>query len=166
MARTIDPTVQALLDTPLDGTEIVVVLEVFWTSRTGTEIQTFPPPSGATERRWYADRSIPGFPEVKSNILSLGSVDAAVQVTQGGQSKSVAVELDDTDDGELKELFDTNDLHKIPVRVWFYVMGTDFATKKFPIFLGQINTPVVWDEGKRTFSFNVVNRRRGSRVLG
>jgi len=165
MSRTIDPTVQALLDTPEDGTEIVVVLEVFWTKRTDTAIQPFPPPADATERIWYADRPIPNYPEIKSNILELGNVDAAVQVSQGGQSKSLAVTLDDTNpDGELKQLFDTNDVHKTPVRVWFYVMGTDFATKKFPIFLGQINTPVVWDEGKRTFSFSIVNRIEDAEV--
>lgn len=163
MARTIDSTVQALLDAPLAGTEIVVVLEVFWTNRSDTSIQTFPPPSSAVERIWYADRTIPNYPEVKSKILDLGNVDAAVQVTQGGQSKSVAVTLDDTD-GELKELFDNNDMHKTPVRVWFYVMGTDFATKKFPVFLGQINTPVVWDEGKRTLAFSIVNRIEDAEV--
>ena len=156
MARTIDSTVQTLLETNL-GQEIIVVLEIFWANRTDISIQTFPPPAGSTTRIWYADREIDGAPEVESKILSLGEIDAAVQVSQGGQSKSVPVTLDDTD-GTIKALFDTNDLHKKPVRVWFYVKGTDFATKKFPIFLGQINSPVRWSEGRRQFSFDIVNR--------
>jgi hypothetical protein len=49
-------------------------------------------------------------------------------------------------------------MHKKPVRVWFHVVGADFATKKFPIFLGQINTPVRWLEGDRSFEFEIVNR--------
>jgi hypothetical protein len=156
MARDIDPAVQTLLETQL-GQEIIVVLEIFWTERQDVSIQTFPPPAGATERKWYADREIAGAPEVKSNILQMSDVDAAVQVSKGGQSKSVRVILDDTD-GEMKAIFDVNDMHKKPCRVWFYVNGTDFATEKFPIFLGQINTPVRWSEGDRTFEFEVVNR--------
>ena len=154
--RTIDSTVQTLLETQL-GQEIVVVLEIFWTERQDISIQTFPPPAGSTTRIWYADRAIDGFPEVRSNIIALGEIDASVIVSQGGQAASVPVTLDDTD-GEVKRLFDTNDLHKKPVRVWFWVEGTDFATKAFPIFLGQINSPVVWKEGDREFSFEIVNR--------
>ena len=90
MARTIDPTVQTLLEAQLAGTEIVVVLEIFWTDRSDLSVQTFPAPAEATERVWYADRAIAGFPEVKSNILEFSSVDAAVQVTRGGQSKSAS----------------------------------------------------------------------------
>ncbi len=156
MARTIDSAVQTLLETNY-GQEIIVVLEIFWTNRQDVSIQTFPPPAGATERMWYADREIAGAPEVKSNILEISEVDAAVQVSQGGQSKSVKVKLDDTD-GSMKAIFDVNDMHKKPVRVWFHVVGTDFATKKFPIFLGQINTPVRWSEGERSFEFEIVNR--------
>ena len=156
MSRTIDPTVQALLDTSL-GQEIIVVLEIFWTDRSDVSIQTFPPPTTQAERFFYADRPIDGHPEVRSSILSLSNVDAAVQVSQGGQSKSVSVELDDSD-GELKTIFDGRDIHKAPCRVWFYVAGTDFDTEKFPIFLGQINSPVEWSEGERKFSFQIINR--------
>lgn len=163
MAREIDPAVQALLEATLAGTEIIVVLEIFWTDRSDLSIQTFPAPASATPRTWYADRDIAGAPEVVSNILTFSSVDAAVQVSQGGQSKSVKATLDDTD-GTVKAIYNENDIHKTPVRVWFWVEGTDFATKKFPIFLGQINTPIVWNEGKRTFDFQIVNRIEDAEV--
>lgn len=150
MARTIDSAVQTLLESE-HGQQIVVVLEVFWSDQQDVSIQ------GPSERIWYADRPIPSAPYVKSSILSLSPVDATVQISQGGQTKSINVTLDDTD-GDVKEIFDVRDIHKTPVRVWFFVEGTDFETKKFPIFLGQINTPVTWDEGERTFTFSVVNR--------
>lgn len=164
MARTIDPAVQTLLEATLAGTEVVVVLEIFWSDRSDLSIQTFPAPAGATERIWYSDRPIAGVPEVKSNILEFSAVDAAVQVTRGGQSKSVRAKIDDTDGGEVKAIYDANDMHKTPVRVWFWVEGTDFATKKFPIFLGHMNTPIIWDEGERTFEFQIVNRIEDSEV--
>ncbi len=141
MARTIPANVQALLETDT-GQEVIVVLEVFWTR--------------GTTSTFYADREIAAAPHVKSTILELGQVDAAVQVSHGGQSKSVNVVLDDTS-GDIKAIFDVNDIHKAPCRVWFYVDGTAFSDK-FSIFLGQINSPIQWDEGERKFSFQIINR--------
>ena len=141
--RTIPAATQTLLENDY-GEEIIVVLEIFWNR-------------GSNEKIWYADREISGAPEVKSSILEVPGVDAAVQVSRGGQSQSVRIRLDDTD-GSIKAIYDTTDIHKVPVRVWGYVNGSTFSTDKFKIFLGQINSPVVWSEGRRTLSFNVVNR--------
>ena len=149
MARTIPAATRTLLDTQL-GQEYVLVLEVAW----GRDLNN---------TAFYADRAIPGAPQVKSSVITMGRVDAAVQVSQGGQSKSVNVVLSDTD-GAIKTAFDSNDTHKTPVRIWFYMMGTDFDTDKFPVFLGQMNSPIEWDEGNRTFSFGVVNRIEGVEV--
>jgi len=143
MARDVPANVQTLLETDT-GQEIIVILEVFWSGSNSSS--TF-----------YADREIAGHPEVKSSILSLSNVDAAVQISQGGQSKSVSATIDDTD-GEIKEVFDSNDIHKAPCQVWFYVNGTDFDTDKFSIFLGQINSPIKWSEGERTFEIQIINR--------
>lgn len=159
MARVIPSDVQALLDNPNGEEEIIIVLEIFWNRQ---EAAGTPLPANSRSL-FYADRKISGAPYVNSSILSLPPVDAAVQIAQGGQSKSLSVLMDDTgikgdDPGAIKRIFDVSDPHKAPVRVWFYVLGTDFETKKFPIFLGQINSPVEWLEGQRTFSFNIVNR--------
>lgn len=150
MARTIPAAVQTRLDNNL-GEEIVVVLEIFWAERADTTV------TGPGNRVWYADRDIPGVSYVKPKILNTGIVDAVVQILQGGQSKNVPIKLDDTE-GDIKAVYNVTDIQKAPVRVWFYVMGTDFETEKFPIFLGQINSPVVWDEGERILDFQVVNR--------
>lgn len=147
--RTIDSTVQAILDQDLE-TEVVRVIEVFWSRDTSQ--------SG----EFYADKEVDG-EQVSARILNASEIDAAVQVTSGGQARSVNILLDDSD-GELKARFDSNPMHKTPVRVWLWVKGTDFATKKFPIFLGQINSPVVWSDGARTLSLSVVNRIEDVRI--
>jgi hypothetical protein len=132
-----------LLDQDGGEIELITVLEVFW--------------SRSTESVFYSGKSITNEPQVRSTILNSGQLDAAVQVSMGGQSRSVPVVLDDTD-GKLKTYYDTQDLQKVPVKVWIYLNGTDFATEKFSAFLGQINSPIVWKEGLRQLEFNIVNR--------
>ncbi|MHC4324352.1 MAG: hypothetical protein ACYSUX_08775 [Planctomycetota bacterium] len=148
MARTITALAQTALDTQL-GTEVIVVLEIFWASTDGTA-------TGPSS--FYADRAIDGG-KVKGSILSMANFDEAVQVTGGGQAASFNVVLDDTD-GSLKAIFDANDIHKAPVKVWLFPSdgNTTFAADKIPVFLGQINSPVEWSEGQRTLSLSVVNR--------
>lgn len=139
--RTIPAATQTVLNQDLGG-EIILVLEVMW----GRD----------TPSQFYADRAIAGT-GVQGKILSMTPFEEAVQISGGGQSQQINVTLDDTD-GAIKQIFNTQDVHKVPVRVWFYASGTSFAADKFSIFLGQINSPVVWSEGDRTFSFAIVNR--------
>lgn len=123
------------------GTEPVIIVEVLW--------------GGDIASEFYADKSIPEF-NVTGRILSLSGLDDAVQVSGGAQSQQINITLSDHD-GRLKSIFDANDVHKKQVRVWQWFTGLTFA-EKFLVFAGQINSPVVWDEGVRTFSFVVVNR--------
>ena len=146
MARTITATTQTALETDL-GTEVNVVLEIFWNSTDGT---------ATGPSKFYADTEIPS-ESVSANIITMGDFNEAVQVSGGGQAASFPVVLDTTD-GAVKTLFDENDIHKAPVKVWLYVNGTDFDVDKVAIFQGQINSPVVWSESDRTLSFTVVNR--------
>ena len=146
MVRTITAATQTKLETDL-GTEVIVVLEVFWASVDGTA-------TGPSE--YYADREIESG-TVKGSIINMSSFDEAVQVTGGGQAASFNVVFDSTD-GLIKTIFDQNDVHKAPAKVWLYINGTDFETDKVAIFQGQINSPVVWKEGPRTFEMSVVNR--------
>lgn len=146
MTRDITAAAQSALETDL-GTEIITVIEIFWASTDGTA-------TGPSS--FYADREIESG-RVKGAVVQMSEIDEIVQVTGGGQAASFNVELDDTD-GALKTIFDANDIHKVPVRVWLYVNGTDFDVDKVPIFQGQINSPVVWSEGQRILSFSVVNR--------
>lgn len=138
--RSIPAAALAKLATDL-GTEPVIVLEVNW--------------GGGTPAGYYADKRISN--RVVGKILELSGLDEAIQVSGGGQSQQLSVVLDDTD-GAIKEIFDTNDVHKKPVKVWQWFEGLDFATEKFLLFKGQINSPVIWNERERTFSFAILNR--------
>jgi len=144
--RTITSAMQTALDQQY-GAEVIVVLEIFWASTDGTA-------TGPSS--FYADREIEDG-RVKGSIVQMSSFEEAVQVTGGGQAAEFNVVLDDTD-GSLKAIFDANDIHKAPVKVWLYETGTSFSVDKTPVFLGQINSPVEWSEGQRTLSLKVVNR--------
>lgn len=141
--REIAPAVQNLLDANT-GTELILVIEVFWSGDI----------NGVSQK--YADREIAGT-DVKGSILNVPPINEAVQLLQGGVSRSLNIVLDDTD-GTIKPLYDSYDTHKIPVQVTLYADTTDFDTERVDLFLGQMNSPIEWDEGERTFSFAVVNR--------
>ena len=134
---------QNLLSTD-KGTEIIIVIEVFWGGDK----------NGPSEL--YADREINGT-TVKGNLLIVPPINEAVQVSQGGLARSLNIVMDDTD-GTVKENFDKYDTHKIPVNVTLFVERTDFFNERVQLFLGQMNSPIEWDEGERTFSFSIVNR--------
>jgi len=123
------------------GTEPVIIIEVLW--------------GGDFASEFYADKALPQF-NVTGRIMQLSGLDDAVQVSGGAQSQQINVTLSDHD-GRLKSIFDVQDVHKKQVRVWQWFEGLTFA-EKFLVFGGQINSPVIWDEGVRTFSFAVVNR--------
>jgi len=149
--RTITSAMQALLDND-DGQEFVVGLEVFWGGdKTGPA-------------NFYATKEIAGS-QVEARILDMDSVDEIIQVSQGGQSAGLGVTLDDSD-GAIKTIFDENDIQKIPVRVWFFMLdpSVTFAVDRFTIFFGQINSPIEWVEGDRTISFQLVNRIEDTEV--
>lgn len=122
------------------GVEPVLILEIQW--------------AGSATAIYYADKDIPGFAAGK--ITEVGELDEIVQVSGGGKSEQIRVTLDDTD-GALKEIFDTIDVHKKSARVWQWFAGIDIADK-FLVFKGQINSPVVWNEGERTLEVAIVNR--------
>lgn len=143
MARTVPAAVTTRLANDL-GEKPMVVVECLWNGD-----------DGSTE--FYAEQKIPTAPHVKPKVLSVPPFDEVVQITGGGQSSEVPVELSDSD-GAIKALFNTIDFHKITVQLWFYLQGTDFETEKLKLFRGQINSPVNWTEGGRRFAFSVVNR--------
>ena len=131
--RTLTAGAIAKINTPL-ATEPVIIVEVNW--------------GGVFASEFYADKAIPEF-NVTGRILNLSGLDDAVQVSGGAQSQQINIMLSDHD-GRLKSIFDSQDVHKKQVRVWQWFTGLAF-TDKFLMFAGQINSPVVWDEGVRTF---------------
>lgn len=124
------------------GAEPINILEIQWVE--------------GGQRHRYADRDIPS-ENIKGRIHTLDGLDAVIQVSSGGDSSELSVVLSDIDD-EIKNIIDTNDIHKRPCWVYQWFEGIDYS-EKFLLFNGQINShPMTWNEGDRTVAFDIVNK--------
>jgi hypothetical protein len=104
----------------------------------------------------YVDRNTEDMEGTLPRIVSIGEIDEIRNGDSAGTTSAVTITLSDTD-GALKLLFDTQDIHKRLVKVYQYFIGTS-TSDKFLLFTGQISTPITWNEGKRTLSFDVVTK--------
>lgn len=134
MPRSPNAAALTKIQTPL-GTEPINIVEVDWVA---TSV--------------YADKDFLG---VSGKILDLGGLDAIIKVGSTGSNGSLSVTLDDSD-GSIKEILNNNDIHKRPARVFQSYEGL-VDGDKFLIFSGQVSSPIRWDEGTRTISFEIVN---------
>lgn len=105
-------------------------------------------------RTTYSDRDIGD--GIKGAILEISGLDEIVQISGGGQSQQISMTLDDTD-GSIKELIDTTDPHLRNCWVYQWFSGLDID-EKFLIFRGVLNTPIEWNEGDRSFKFDVISK--------
>lgn len=121
------------------GTEPIVIVEIGWVDGS---------------RMSYADRDIDG--AVKGRILDVSGLDNVVNVSGGGQSQQISVVMDDHD-GEIKGIMDHHDIHKRPCWVYQWFDGIPLSDK-FLIFKGEVNSPIEWNEGDRTVSFDVISK--------
>lgn len=136
--RILSPTAQAVVATNY-GTEPINIVEVLWN------------PAGS--RASYADRDIG---DVKGRITDISGLDFVIDVNSGSDSAEITMTLSDVD-GDLKTILDTVDIHKRDVWLYQWYDGMPLADK-FLIFQGEINSPIVWDEGDRTLKFTVISK--------
>lgn len=141
MPRNISSAALAKIATK-QGIEPVLVIDVQWTA------------GGAINS--YADKDI-GVTGVSAAIQDVGGIDDIVAVSLNNQSQKVTVVLNDTD-GTIKNIIDNNDIHLRPCSIYQWFTGLAYPTDRFLIFRGQINTPIVWNEGDRTVSFDVISQ--------
>jgi len=121
------------------GNEPVTVIEVDWID-------------GNTPLS-YADRTVGPIP---GRILEVGPLDNVINVSGNADSQQLAVTLDDSD-GSIKTILDAHDVHQRDVRVFQYFDGLDLSDK-FLLFRGKISSPVVWSEGDRTVSLDIISQ--------
>jgi hypothetical protein len=145
MARNISAASLAKLATQY-GTEPINIIEVQWV------------PNG--QRVSYSDRDIE--PGIKGKVLDVSGLDNVINILGGSQSQQITITLDDTD-GTIKETMDCYDIHKRPCWVYQWFDGID-VSEKFLIFKGQISSPITWDEGARTITFDVINKLEDTEV--
>lgn len=139
--RTLSSAVQALLNakTAIDAAFMVGVK---WTPG-GDEIL-------------YVDRDVADMTDTLPRIIKVGDIDEVQNSDSAGTTSACTVILSDVD-GALKAIFDSQDIHKRIVNIYQYFVGTG-SSDKFLLFSGQISTPIVWNEGERTLTFDVVTK--------
>lgn len=122
-----------------EGTEPITLVQVFWTE---------------DQSDIFGDRAF--IPGIKGQLLDVGEINSVLDVTKGTNSGNLSIRLDDKD-GRLKTIFNTMDIHKRPVYIlqWFPELPLSDA---FVVFDGVISSPIVWNEGERTLSFDVLNK--------
>lgn len=135
--RTINSTALAEINKQF-GIESIIVVRVHWSDGNYTD---------------YADKDYPEY-NIQGRILSLSGFDDTVSLAGSASSASVSVTLSD-EDGALKNIFNTTDLHKLRAEVlqWFDKIPLDQA---FVLLEGVINTPIEWKEGDRTLDITVM----------
>ncbi len=137
MPRTLTTAAQDLIAEPV-GVEPIVIIEIEWVA--GTTVS-------------YADKDMPG---ILGKILQVSDLDEVIKLDVGSTTANISVQLSDTD-GTIKALMDKYDLHKRPCRVLQCFEGLTLADA-FELFRGEVASPIVWNEGTRDVSFNVISR--------
>lgn len=145
--RTVAPQTLTYLQKNL-GTEPILVLGVTWADN-GQEVL-------------YSDQCIEGKDYPYPTIIQASGFDTALTISGSGDSQSISVTLDDID-GKLKWIFNNYDIHKRPVKVYHHFKGLSFDYK-FLVFQGEINSPVIWNEGERTLSFTILTHTEDAEV--
>lgn len=136
--RTISPLALSKITAP-SGSEPVIIVQIFWNG-----IATM-----YSDRKFAQDGLI-------GRLLEVSGIEDVVDITANSSSTQLSVVLDDSD-GSIKQLFDNVDIHKVPVNILQWFAGIPLS-EAFPIFEGEIYSPIVWSEGARTLKFDVVTK--------
>lgn len=145
MPRNISSALQTKLDTDF-GTEPINIVEVQW------DIDG--------QRSVYSDRDIDGY--AAGRITELSGLDFVINVNDGSDSAEITIALSDVD-GDLKQVLDNTDIHKRDV--WIYQWFDGISTNdKALIFQGEINSPIIWNEGDRTLRFTVISKIESAEI--
>lgn len=122
------------------GLEPVIIVRVWW---------------GGTTYISYADKKFESEGLV-GKLLEISGIEDIVDINSSASSVNLSVTLDDTN-GEIKQIYDTKDIHKTFVQVlqWFKDIP---LTDAFTIFEGELSSPITWSEGTRTLRFDVVTK--------
>lgn len=121
------------------GTEPINVVGIDW--------------AGNNNFIYYSDQFNPG---IYGKILALSNLENVVNISGNSNSQSIHIQLDDTD-GSIKNVINYTDIHKKTVRVFQWFKGLPFEDM-FPIFEGEISSPIVWNEGNRTIDIDIVSK--------
>jgi len=141
--RTVTASANTILNTNM-GTEWIVLLEVDWVD-------------GGTIT--YSDQE---FENARPLVIEMGGFDGSMMLTGASDSQELDITLDDID-GHLRTIYETNDIHKRPARVYLQPKSLS-SQHKILVFKGEIVTPIEWDESQRSVKFNVLSKLNSTQV--
>lgn len=110
----------------------------------------------------YGDQENAQNGPILGRLLALGNLENVVNISGNTSSQSLSVKLDDTD-GDLKSIINNNDINKKTVLVYQWFKYIPFSDA-FIVFQGQIASPIEWNEGDRTLSFDVISKLEDKEV--
>jgi hypothetical protein len=142
--RTISANAQTELNKNT-GTELMVVLEIEWVD--GGSI-------------FYSDQDISG---CKTKIIEMGGFDSSMQLEGASDSQQISVVMDNTD-GAIRAIYQANDVHKRPARVYLLHKGLSLDDDKILVFKGELVTPIQWNETQRTATFTLLSKLESKQV--
>ncbi len=142
--RALSAAIQTMISTNL-GIEPVNILEVQWGDNlTGPWLK-------------YADKDIVDYEfPISGKILTISNLESVVKLDNQGQTQGLSVTLSDTQ-GDLKAIFNAYDLHGKQCRFYQWFEGLPLS-ERFKLYEGEITSPIVWHEGERTLSFEVITK--------
>jgi hypothetical protein len=140
MPRTFNTAIQGEIDKQYAG-EPMVLIEIEWVS--GNRVA-------------YTDQKLNGANYPHPWLISVTQFDSTQEITGSGDTQQITITMNDID-GELRSLIDSVDVHLRPVRVYLTFQGLPLEEKAL-LFEGVINSPIVWDEGGRTLTFDVMSK--------
>lgn len=128
------------------GLEPIMVVRVYWGGSTYTN---------------YCDKKFEQ-ENLIGKLLEISGIEDVVDINNSANSVSMSIALDDAD-GSIKQIYDNNDIHKTYTQVLQWFSSLPFSDA-FIIFEGEINSPIVWEEGTRTLKFDIVSQLQDREV--
>lgn len=140
MPRNFSTAIQGEIDKRFAG-EPMVIVEINW-----------------VDNAWiaYSDRKLNGEEYPYPLLVSINEFDSTRVVDGSSDTQQTTITLNDVD-GTLRSLIDSHDLHLRPVRVYLTFQGLPFEEKAL-VFEGVVNSPITWDEGGRTITFDALSK--------
>lgn len=115
------------------GTKPIFLVEIDW--------------GGSIGIRTYSDTI---YVSAETRIINIGNLSSITKIS-GGSTGNISITLDDND-GALKTIIDSTDIHKRPCNLYIVYDTTDRAL----LFGGQLSTPLSWTDHPRQLSFNII----------
>jgi hypothetical protein len=124
--------------TQVEGTEPIIIIRIEWGQGSGFH--------------FYNDKTAP-LTRGDGRIISFSPISATQQGNQSSNVSQASVVVDDFD-GKLKGVVDVSEMEGSPATVFHQFLNTPGSSTE--VLSGRVSGPVVWDEGERTVSFDIV----------